>query len=246
MLLDVDMKLQGLQTKKGQIKSYIFKIKDMPTEDQPREKLLKYGPAALSVAELLAVILTTGTKKEGVLEMANRVLKDYGEKALMGQKDAQAIAKDLDIPEIKAVQIVACSELGRRFFEKSDTGPATIRNAQDVHEYLKDMQALPKEHLRGIYLNTHHKVIHDEVISIGTLNSNLIHPREVFSPAIQYGAAGIILAHNHPSGSTEPSQADIEITKQLVAVGKIVGINLLDHVIISRNGFLSIDVDYSN
>ena len=108
------------------------------------------------------------------------------------------------------------------------------------------MQSLPKEHLRGIYLNSHHKIIHDEVISIGTVNSNLIHPREVFKPAIQYGAAAIILAHNHPSGILEPSQADIDITKQLIAVGKIVGINLLDHIIIGKDSFMSIDVDYSN
>ena len=225
-------------------KKYVFKIKDMPIENQPREKLFKHGPSALSVVELLAVILTTGSKKEGVMEMAGRVLKEYGEKALMSQKDARAIAKDLNIPEIKALQIVACSELGRRFFEKNDTGPALIRNAKDVFEHLREMRALPKEHLRGLYLNSHHKVIHDEVISIGTINSNLIHPREVFAPAIQYGAAGIILAHNHPSGSITPSQADIEITKQLVEVGKIIGINLLDHVIVSKEGFASIDIDY--
>ena len=225
-------------------KKYVFKIKDMPIENQPLEKLFKHGPSALSVVELLAVILTTGSKKEGVMEMAGRVLKEYGEKALMSQKDARAIAKDLNIPEIKALQIVACSELGRRFFEKNDTGPALIRNAKDVFEHLREMRALPKEHLRGLYLNSHHKVIHDEVISIGTINSNLIHPREVFAPAIQYGAAGIILAHNHPSGSITPSQADIEITKQLVEVGKIIGINLLDHVIVSKEGFASIDIDY--
>jgi len=228
------------------IKEYVLKIKDLPPEDQPRERLLKNGPHSLSTAELLAIILQAGTKKEGVLEMANRVLKDYGEKALVGQTNANKIAKDLNIPEVKASQIVACAELGRRFFSKNEIGLAVIRTAEDVYQYLKEMESLPKEHLRGIYLNTHHRVIHDEVISIGTINSNLIHPREVFKPAIEYGAAAVILAHNHPSGEAVSSQEDIEITKQLVAVGKMVGISLLDHVIIGRGTFISIDVDYLN
>ena len=246
LLLDVDMASLSKPVAKGEIKKYVLKIKDLPLDEQPREKLLKHGPASLSTPELLAIILQTGTKKEGVLEMASRVLKDYGEKALVSQTDVARIAKDLDIPEIKASQIVACAELGRRFFDKNDIGPAVIRTAEDVYAYLGDMQGLPKEHLRGIYLNTHHRVIHDEVISIGTINSNLIHPREVFKPAIEYGAAGVILAHNHPSGEVTASEADIEITKQLVAVGKVIGINLIDHVIIGKSGFMSIDVDYSN
>ncbi len=218
----------------------------MPIENQPRERLIKSGPASLSTAELLAIILNTGSTKEGVLELSSRVLKDYGEKVLVNQRNVREMMKDLDIPELKASQIVACAELGRRYFERNDSGVATIRTAEDVFKYLHEMQSLPKEHLRGIYLNTHHKVIHDEVISIGTINSNIIHPREVFRPAIEYGAAGIILAHNHPSGITTPSQEDIEITKQLVAVGKIVGINLLDHVVICKDKFESIEVDYLN
>ncbi len=225
-------------------KQYSFTIKDMPTEDKPREKLAKYGPAALSVQELVAVLLMTGSKKEDVLSMASRIIKDYGEKSLSGQTNAEAMAKDLDIPLIKAQQIVACAELGRRFFVKRTTGPQTIRTPKDVYDYLYDMRNLPKEHLRGIYLNTHHRVVHDEVISIGTINGNLIHPREVFKPAIEHGAAAVILAHNHPSGIVTPSQADIEITKHIVEVGKLLGIPVVDHVIIGKNKFISIDVAY--
>ncbi|MEI7777745.1 MAG: DNA repair protein RadC [bacterium] len=246
LLLDVDLSKFSQSSKKGDIRKYVLKIRDLPSEDKPRERLVKEGPAILSTAELLAIIFNTGSVKEGVLEMASRVLKDYGEKALISQTDAGKIAKDLDIPELKASQIVACAELGRRFFDKDGINRATVRTAEDVFEYLRDMQNLPKEHLRGIYLNSHHKVIHDEVISIGTVNSNLIHPREVFKPAIEYGAAAVILAHNHPSGILEPSEADVEITKQLVAVGKIIGINLLDHVIIGKDQFISIDIDYLN
>lgn len=225
-------------------KRYTFTIKDMPDEDKPREKLAHYGPGALSVQELVAIVLNTGTKKEDVMSMSARIVKEYGEKALVGQTNAEALAKDLDVPLIKAMQIVACAELGRRFFQKRSGGPQTIRTAKDVYEYLQDMRNLPKEHLRGIYLNTHHRIVHDEVISIGTINGNLIHPREVFKPAIEHGAAAVILAHNHPSGIVTPSQADIEITKHIIEVGKIIGIPVVDHVVIGKNKFISIDVEY--
>lgn len=225
-------------------KEYILKIKDMPSEDKPREKLAKYGPSTLSVPELVAVLLNTGTKKEEVMSMATRMIKEYGEKTLASQTDPEKLSTDLDIPLVKAMQVVACAELGRRFFLKRASGPQTIRSAKDLYEYLADMRTLPKEHLRGIYLNTHHKIIHDEVISIGTINANIVHPREVFKPAIEYGAAAVILAHNHPSGVTTPSEADIEMTKQIVSVGKIIGIPVIDHVIIGKSKFTSIAVDY--
>jgi len=109
---------------------------------------------------------------------------------------------------------------------------------------LQDMRNLPKEHLRGIYLNSHHRIIHDEVISIGTINSNMVHPREVFKPAIEHGAAAVILAHNHPSGIVTPSQADIDITNHIIEVGKLIGIPVIDHVVITKNKFISIDVAY--
>lgn len=242
-LRDNDLILDG--TVLGQEKKYILKIKDMPADDKPREKLLRYGPHALTVIELLAIVLSSGTKKEGVLEMSSRVLKEYGEQSFVGKATAKELSETLNLPLVKAMQIVACGELGRRFFDKKAGDLTLIRTAQDVHKYVSDMYDLPKEHLRGIYLNTHHRIIHDEVISIGTLNSNLIHPREVFKPAIQYGAAGIVLVHNHPSGVVTPSAADVEITNQLVAVGKMVGINLIDHVVVTKDSFISIDVNYN-
>lgn len=225
-------------------KDYVLKIKDMPSEDKPRERMQKYGPGALSVQELVAVILNTGTVKEDVMSMSARIIKEYGEQSLSGHTDPKKLSVDLDIPLAKAMQIVACAELGRRFFEKKEHGLAIIRNARDAYEYLADMRTLPKEHLRGLYLNTHHRVIHDEVISIGTVNGNLIHPREVFKPAIEYGAAAVVLAHNHPSGVITPSEADIEITRHIIAAGKLIGIPLVDHVIIGRDTFMSIDAAY--
>jgi DNA repair protein RadC len=226
-------------------RTYVLRIKDMPNEDKPREKLIKYGPSNLTVSELLAVILTTGTVKEDVLAMSARVVKEYGERALSAQINPTILAADLNIPVQKAAQIVACSELGRRFYQKNKNGLAMVRTAKDVFLYTRDMERLPKEHLRGLYLNSHYRVIHDEVLSIGTINANLIHPREVFKPALEYGAAAVILVHNHPSGITTPSAADIEITEQLVAAGKIMGINLIDHVIVGHTKYISIPVVYS-
>ncbi len=225
-------------------RTYILKLRDLPPEEKPREKLLALGAPALSVAELIEVVLGTGTRKEDVRAMAERILREYGERSLVGNVNPKTLSDDLQIPIGKALQIAACAELGRRFFQKNERGIATIRTPDDVFEYLKDMRDLSKEHLRGLYLNNQHKIIHDEVISIGTIDTNIVHPREVFKPALEYSAVAVILAHNHPSGSLEPSDADVEITKQLVESGKIMGIQLLDHVIVTKDAFASIPISY--
>lgn len=225
-------------------RKYVLRIKDLEDEEKPREKLKKNGPRALSAAELLAVVLVAGTRKEEVMQMSARLIKEYGMKAAAHQINPRALAQELGIPETKACQVVACFELGRRFFHDQKNGTTIIRTAKQAFEYLKDMRDLPKEQFRGIYLNSHYQVIHDEVISIGSLTSNVVHPREVFRPAITYAAAAIIIAHNHPSGSAQPTSSDIIVTKQLVEVGKIMGINILDHVIISGNKYRSVPVKY--
>ncbi len=227
-------------------KPYVLKVRDLPQEEKPREKLIKYGSSVLSVGELLAVILNVGTKKEGVLEMSGRLLKEYGEGVILNQTDPKKVEQALNIPLTKACQIVASLELGRRFFKNPTTRrPQFLRTAKQVFEYLKDMRDLPKEHLRGIYLNNHFQVIHDEVISIGSLTANVVHPREVFKPALDYGASAVILAHNHPSGVTRPSAEDMSITIQLIDAGKILGIHLLDHIIVTKKGFASVPAEYN-
>ena len=225
-------------------REYVLTIKDLPPEGKPREKLLAQGPEALSVKELMAVVLTTGTTKEGVIEMTDRIIRDYGERSILAEKNANKLAKDMDIPIVKACQIVAVGELGRRFYDRNESGFATIRNAKDVYDYLQDMRNLPKEHLRGLYLNSHNHIIRDEVISIGTINANMIHPREVFRPAIECNAAAVVIAHNHPSGEVTPSTEDVEVTHQLIQAGKILGISLLDHVIITKDTFTSVNASY--
>ncbi len=225
---------------------YILTVRDLPKEEKPRERLATEGPGALSTAELLAVILNVGTTKEEVLTMARRIIKDYGERGIMSQKDVKRMAEDLDIPLGKAAQIVAAAELGKRFFEKNGNAAPIIRTASEVAHYVRDMASLSKEHLRGLYLNAHYKVIHDEVISIGTLDANIIHPRDVFRPALEYAAAAVILVHNHPSGVVESSEADILVTKQIIAAGKLLGIHLVDHVVVAGEHFTSVPVAYDD
>ena len=229
----------------GGEKKYVLRVCDLPTEEKPREKLMKHGPAALSAAELLTIVLAAGTKKEGVLGMSKRLLKEYGESAIVHQKDPRKIQTSLGVPIVKACQVVACFELGRRFFAERHSGkPLAIRTASQVFDYLKNMRDLPKEHLRGLYLDSHYQLVHDEVISIGSLTSNITHPREVFRPALEYSASAIILAHNHPSGVVNASDADITITSQIIEAGKILGISLLDHVIITKTKFESVPAEY--
>ena len=229
----------------GSIREYVYKIRDLPLDRKPREKLIKQGPESLSVQELLAVILNVGSKSEDVLTMSHRIIREYGERSIIAEKNAEMLSLDLNIPIIKACQIIACGEIGRRFYEKNKSGFTVIRNARDVYEYLIDMRNLPKEHLRGLYLNSHNRIIHDEVISIGTINTNIVHPREIFRPGIEYTCAAVVLAHNHPSGVCTPSTQDIEITEQIIQAGKVLGINVLDHVIITKDSFVSISANYN-
>lgn len=222
------------------LRQYQLRVRDLPEDDRPREKLLREGAAALSVHELLAVIFMTGTKSEEVLAMTSRILQEYGERNVLMATDAKLLADDLGIPEGKAAQLVAVGELGRRYFKGTRDGAPVIRTARDVFAHTADLRNLRKEHLRGLYLNSHYQLVHDETISIGTIDSSIVHPREVFRPAIAHGAAGIILVHNHPSGSTAPSGSDTLVTRQVAEAGRLLGIDLVDHIIVTAESFASI------
>lgn len=219
---------------------YRFKLKKLPEEQRPREKLIKYGPDVLKNEELMAIILNTGYRGETVLELSHRIIKEYGSKAITQEKNVGRLMETLDIPPVKACQVVACFELGRRFFKEEPGRLPTLRSPEDAYRYLEEMKKLKKEQFRGLYLNTRNKIIHDEIISIGTLTANLVHPREVFQPAIEYLAAGIIIAHNHPSGDPNPSQDDLKVTRQMQKVGKTMAIELLDHIIIGNERYVSL------
>ncbi len=225
-------------------REYVLTIRDLPLEEKPREKMLRQGPESLSTKELLAVVLSTGTIKEDVLEMSGRIIREYGEKSILSERNPAKLSEETSIPMMKASQIVAVGELGRRFYDRAESGFTVIRSAKDAYMYLQDMRNLPKEHLRGLYLNSHNKIIRDEVISIGTVNSSIIHPRDIFRPAIECNAVALVLAHNHPSGEASPSHEDMAVTNQIIEAGKIVGITLLDHIIIAKDAFISIKANY--
>ncbi len=220
---------------------YVLRVRDLPSHERPREKMLAAGASSLTQSELVAVLWGVGTRSEEVLAMAKRTLHEYGEKAILHETKPTLLAEVLGIPLTKACQLVAAFELGRRAYGSDRAGePLQVRTAEQAYHFFKSMGTHVKEQLRGLYLGSQYQVVHDEVISIGSLTSNVVHPREVFQPAISHGAVAVIIAHNHPSGSLEPSDADVDVTRQLAGAGKLLGIDLLDHIIVTRIGYRSI------
>ncbi|MGB9839303.1 RadC family protein [Thermovenabulum sp.] len=217
------------------------KIKDLPEEQRPRERMWTLGAEALNDAELLALILGTGTKSESALMLAQRLLKgDGGKKGLeyIYNASLEELSNLKGIGAAKAVKIKAAVEMGRRIASNFGVKKIVINSPKDVENLLKEeMRALEKEHFRVILLDTKNKVISVEEISIGTLDSSIVHPREVFKPAIKRSSSSIILVHNHPSGDPYPSKEDIVITKRLCEAGKLLGIYVVDHIIIGNSSF---------
>ena len=213
-----------------------MKLKDLPKVDRPREKLEKYGPERLSNSELLAILLGTGQKGINVVELSKRILTKFSGDGL-SKADVKALKNTFGLGSAKACEIVACFELGRRLLRNKQS--ALLLSPKDVWDQLKDIRDNKKEHFVVFFLDTRNQEIKREIISIGSLNANLVHPREVFEPAVRYSAAQIIIAHNHPSGDPGPSGEDLETTKQLTEAGKILGIEVIDHIIVVKDGLLS-------
>ena len=215
-----------------------MRIKDISKEDRPRERFLKQGPEALSTAELFAIILRTGSKEENVVEMSNRLISEYGLDKLFEctLKELQEIK---GIGPSKAMQILAISELGKRYNQLkrlNDKNQRRITCAKDVfnlfYERLKNEK---QEYFYVLMLNNMNYIVEEKLISKGTLDKTLIHPREIFRYAIKNAVSKIILVHNHPDGDPTPSSNDIEITEELAKAGDMIGIKVMDHVIIGRN-----------
>ena len=213
-----------------------MKIKDLPKIDRPREKLEKYGPEKLSNSELLAILLRTGSKGVNVVELSNKILKKFSGVGL-AKASVKQLKSTFGLGAAKACEIIACFELGRRLLQNKQS--ALLLSPKDVWEELKDIRDNKKEHFVIFFLDARNQEIKREVVSVGSLNANLVHPREVFEPAVRHLAAQVIIAHNHPSGDPSPSQEDLEMTKQLVDAGKLLGIEVKDHVIVSRTNFFS-------
>jgi len=215
-----------------------MKIKDLPKSDRPREKLVAKGAENLKDSELLAILLRTGKAGKNVIEIASQILSKHSKKRLL-QMTYQDLVKIGGIDSAKATTLLAAFELSKRALEVNDTNLPTINNAKDAVAQLADLRDLKKEHLVALYINARNKLIHRDLVSVGTLNANLVHPREVFEPAIARASAQVIVAHNHPSGDPEPSEDDLIITKKLVDGGKLLDIELIDHIIITKTGYLS-------
>ena len=215
-----------------------MKIKDLPKSDRPREKLIAKGVDNLKDSELLAILLRSGTTGKNVIEIASQILSKYSKKRLL-QMTYDDLSKISGIDSAKATTLLAAFELSKRALEVNDTNLPVINTAKDAVAQFSDMRDLKKEHFVVLYLNAKNQLVHKETISMGTLNANLVHPREVFEPALKYSAAQIIAAHNHPSGDPKPSEDDLELTKRLTEAGKMMGIEIMDHVIVSKNSHFS-------
>ena len=218
-------------------------VRDLPEDERPREKLLASGAASLSDVELLAILLRTGTRTQSVLHVAEEVLAKYRDRGLVSvvHMAPAELAEVKGIGQAKAATILAAVELGRRLASKAAEKFETIHGPEDVAAYaMPHFRYELREHFAVMLLDTKNHVLGMPTVSVGSLSASIVHPREVFRVAIQQAAASIILLHNHPSGDPSPSQEDIAVTEQLIKVGKIMDIPVLDHIIIGDNKFISL------
>ncbi len=216
-------------------------IREMPSEERPRERLAKLGASSLKTAELLAILFRTGTRRLNALELAETLLSKFGSLRSMARAGLKELQSHEGIGFAKAVEIHAAFELGQRLAVEGSLENPVISSAGDVARLMgPEMQALDREHFKILLLDTKNHVVQVYTVSVGSLNASVVHPRECFRPAIAAQAASIILVHNHPSGDVEPSKEDKSLTRRLVAAGDIIGIKVLDHVIIAGNRHLSL------
>ncbi|MBI5222360.1 MAG: DNA repair protein RadC [Candidatus Magasanikbacteria bacterium] len=215
-----------------------MKIKDLPKVDRPREKLAIKGSQALKKEELLGILLRTGIKGKNVLALAKDILRVYGGKKLL-DVSYRELKNIHGVGPAKATHILAAIELGKRLYKEKTEKEIFIHSSEDTVKELSHIRENKKENFIALYLDARNRLIYKETVSVGTLNSSIVHPREVFEPAIRHFAAQIILAHNHPSGDPEPSEDDLVITRRLIEAGKIMGVEITDHVIVGKNSFIS-------
>jgi DNA repair protein RadC len=220
----------------------MFKVKELPLDERPREKLILRGAQSLSDAELLAILIRTGKKGKSVIQIAIEMLKHYDSLGNLSTKSIGELTKSSGIGKDKATTLLASFEIGRRMavqlkhnFSKSITSPGEVAEI-----FIPLLGNELKEKFLVVCLNSSNKIVKHEIISVGNLDSSLVHPREVFKVAIENSSKSIILVHNHPSGNPEPSSEDISITKKLIEAGKIFDIPVFDHIIVAGNKYTSL------
>ena len=224
---------------------YRLRMKDIPVSERPYEKMEKYGPEILSNAELLAIVIRTGSSEETSVALAQRLLTlggDGGGMIHLHDLSVEELRKTKGIGRVKALQIKAVMELSKRVSATlRNNDRVTIKSPMEVSVLLmEEMRHLRKEVFKIILLNTKNHIIKYLNISVGSLNASIVHPREVFSEAVKVGCSGMLLVHNHPSGDPEPSREDIETTHRLINAGNILGIRVLDHIVIGDGRYISL------
>jgi len=216
-------------------------IKQLPAELRPRERLIQFGAGSLSNAELLAIVLGTGTKDKNTVQLSEKLLAHFQTLGSLGKSTVEELCDINGIGEVKATKVLAALELGRRLGIALPSERYSIDSPEDVARLLmSDMRYLDREHFKALILNTKHQVIRVIDVSIGSLNSSVVHPRELYKMVVRHSGAAVIVVHNHPSGDPTPSAEDIAITKRLLEAGNILGIELLDHIILGDGRFVSL------
>src|SRR3990167_5671387 len=217
-----------------------FTVHDLPKPERPRERLKRFGPEALSAQELLALIIGRGVPQKSVMTIAQELLVKFGDIKTISEATLEELSQIKGIGFAKAAQIKACFELGKRQDLEPELKDFDIKDPQSVVKAIRaSIKDKAKEHFKLILLNARNKIIGISTVSIGSLNASIVHPREVFKDAIKHNAYSLVLAHNHPSGDPEPSEDDIKMTRQLIDSGKILGIEVIDHIIVTQNKYLS-------
>ena len=221
-------------------KEYSFTVHDLPKPERPRERLKQFGPEALSAQELLAIVIGRGIPKKSVMTIAQELLAKFGNIKAISEATLEELSQIKGIGFAKAAQLKASFELGKRQDLEPELKDFDIKDPQSIVKAIRaSIKDKAKEHFKLILLNARNKIIGIFTVSIGTLNASIVHPREVFKDAITHDAYSVVSAHNHPSGDTEPSEDDLMITKKLVESGKILGVEVTDHIIITKNGYFS-------
>ena len=218
-------------------------IRELPRGERPRERLREYGARHLNNSELIAILLRTGIQGENVLALASRILFRFNGLAGLGKADFAELCSQRGLSEAKACQLLAALELGRRLVSLAPEERAPLNSPEDVANLISaEMSSLEQEHLRVLLLNTRHELLGIREIYSGNVSSAVVRVAEVFRPAIRDNAPFIIVAHNHPSGDPTPSEDDVKVTRDLVAAGKLLGVEVLDHLVIGDgNRFVSLN-----
>ena len=218
----------------------MIKFKNIPNEDKPRERLYNYGSEVLSNEELIAIILKTGSKSYSVKEVALKLLEVIGDITKLKDVGISTLMKIDGIGKVKATELKAALELGRRVYTENKIKEIKLNNDYLVYEYFREiLKDKKQEHFYSVYLDTKGNYLGKKCLFVGTINNSVVHPREIFKEAYLLSANGIICVHNHPSGDVTPSREDINLTKKLIEIGIIHGIKLIDHVIIGNDSYYS-------